>query len=122
MFKENMDALAAHLENLIQTKTIIGEPMMVGNVTLIPVVTASFGFGLGDGEGTEPSKGGGKGSGGGAGAKINPTALVAIKGDDVQVFSLGEKNSMEKLMELVPQLVTKLSEMKSKKADPEEPK
>jgi len=122
MFKDNMDALAAHLENLIQSKTVIGEPMCVGNVTLIPVVTASFGFGLGDGEGAEPGKAGSKGSGGGAGAKINPTALVAIKGDEVQVFSLGEKNSMDKLMEMVPQLVTKLSEMKAKKADTAEEK
>lgn len=115
MFKENMDALAAHLENLVKTKTIIGETIIAGNVTIIPVVTASFGFGLGGGEGNEPGKGVGKGSGGGAGAKVVPTAIIAIKGDDVQVFSLGEKGTWEKLIEVVPELISKIQGHKTAK-------
>jgi uncharacterized spore protein YtfJ len=115
MFKENMDALAAHLENLVKTKTIIGEPIVAGNVTLIPVVTASFGFGLGGGEGNDPGKGVGQGSGGGAGAKVVPTAIIAIKGDDVQVFSLGEKGTWEKLIEVAPELISKIQGLKPAK-------
>lgn len=115
MFQENMDVLATHLENLVKSKTIIGEPITAGNVTIIPVVTASFGFGLGGGEGTDPSKGGGQGSAGGAGAKVAPTALIAIKGDDVQVFSLGEKGSWEKLIDLVPEIISKIQQYKPAK-------
>jgi len=115
MFQENMDVLATHLENLVKSKTIIGEPITAGNVTIIPVVTASFGFGLGGGEGNDPGKGVGKGSGGGAGAKIVPTAIIAIKGEDVQVFSLGEKNSWEKLIEVAPELISKIQGFKPAK-------
>ncbi len=83
MFKESMEAIVSHLENMIKTKTIVGEPINVDNTTIIPVMTASFGFGTGVGEGTEPGKGGGKGGGGGAGAKVNPSALIIIRdGDD----------------------------------------
>jgi uncharacterized spore protein YtfJ len=109
MFKENVDALAAHLENLVKTKTVIGEPIITGNITIIPIITASFGFATGVGEGTDPSKGGGKGNGGGAGGKLSPTALIVIKEDDVHVYSLDNKGSLEKLIELVPELMSKLA-------------
>jgi len=115
MFKEDMDTLAAHLENLIRSKTIVGEPMVAGNVTIIPVMTASFGFGLGGGEGKDPNKGDGKGSAGGAGGRVEPTAIIAIKGGDVQVFSLGEKGSLEKLIEVAPELISKVSGLMAKK-------
>lgn len=115
MFKEDMDTLAAHLENLIRSKTIVGEPMVAGNVTIIPVMTASFGFGLGGGEGKDPNKGDGKGSAGGAGGRVEPTAIIAIKGGEVQVFSLGEKGSLEKLIEVAPELISKFSGLMAKK-------
>ena len=115
MFKEDMDAIAAHLENMVRSKTIVGEPIIAGNATVIPIIAASFGFALGDGEGTEPNKGGGKGSGGGGGAKITPTALLVVKDDDVQVFNLGEKGSLDKLVTLVPEIISKISDLKTKK-------
>lgn len=115
MFKEDMDTIASHLENLVKSKTIVGDPITAGTATVIPIITASFGFGLGSGEGTESTKGGGKGSGGGGGAKISPTALLVVKGDDVEVFSLGEKGSLEKLISLVPEFISKISELKPKK-------
>lgn len=110
MFKDDVEALVSHLENLISTKTIIGEPITAGDVTVIPVVTATMGFGVGSGEG-----GGGKdgtqggGAAGGAGATVTPTAMVVIHEGEVKVFNIGHKGSMEKLSELVPELVKKIS-------------
>jgi len=115
MFKEDMDAIAAHLENMVKSKTIVGEPIMAGNATVIPIISASFGFALGDGEGSEPNKGGGKGSGGGGGARITPTALLVVKDDDVQVFNLGDKGSLDKLVTMVPEIISKISDLKTKK-------
>ncbi|ADG06906.1 GerW family sporulation protein [Kyrpidia tusciae] len=112
MFKETVDAIVAHLENLVNTKTVIGEPITAGNTTLIPVVSASFGFGGGGGQGNEPEGSGGTGSGGGAGAKLTPTALVVIRDDDVKVFSLTQKGALERLAELVPELASKINQFR----------
>ncbi|WP_170084851.1 GerW family sporulation protein [Kyrpidia spormannii] len=112
MVKETIDAVVAHLENLVNTKTVIGEPITVGNTTLIPVVSASFGFGGGSGQGNEPEGSGGTGSGGGGGAKLIPTALVIIRDDEVKVFSLSQKGALEKLAELVPELASKISQFR----------
>lgn len=113
MFKENMDSLAAHLENLVKTRTVVGEPVITGDITIIPIITASFGFGTGGGEGTDPSKGVGQGSGGGAGGKLTPSALIVINGGDIQVYSLGNKGSLEKLMQLAPEVMSKFTSFKS---------
>ncbi|OPY56536.1 MAG: Sporulation protein YtfJ (Spore_YtfJ) [Pelotomaculum sp. PtaU1.Bin035] len=108
MFKENVEAIFASLNNMVSTKTIIGDPIIHGNTTIIPILTASFGFGLGDGEGSEPSRGTGKGSGGGAGAKLAPNSLIIMQGDDVKVYSLSHKGTVEKLAELVPVILSKM--------------
>lgn len=109
MFKESIDTIVSHLENLIKTKTIVGEPINVGNTTIIPVMSASFGFGTGIGEGTDPGKGVGKGGGGGAGARVNPAALIVIRDGEVNVYNLGQKGTLEKLAGIIPEVVSKFS-------------
>lgn len=108
MFKENIEALVAKLEDLITTKTIVGDPIVSGNVTIIPIMAASFGFGLGNGEGPDAVKGGGKGSGGGGGGGIKPVALIILQEGDVKVYSLAQKGTLEKLAEIVPEILTKV--------------
>jgi len=70
-------------------------------------VTASVGFGMGSGEGQDNSKQGGKGTGAGAGLKLSPTALLILQGDDVQVYSLTQKSNLEKLAEMIPDIINK---------------
>ncbi|MCL6635455.1 MAG: sporulation protein [Peptococcaceae bacterium] len=106
MFKEDIEALVSHLENLISSKTVVGDPIVSGNTTIIPIVTASAGFGMGSGEGGD-EKNGGKGTGAGARMRISPTALIVIQGDDVQVYSLGRKGSLTRLAEMIPEVVNR---------------
>jgi len=108
MLKEDLETIVSHLEKMVSTKTIVGDPIASGNTTIIPILTASFGFGSGGGEGNDPSHGAGKGSGGGAGAKLAPTALIIVQGDDVKVYSLAQKGTLEKLAELIPEVLAKL--------------
>lgn len=71
------------IERLLTTKTVVGEPIKIGDSTIIPLVAIGFGFGGGGGAGEDPkhpgSKGAGSGAGGGAG--IRPIALVVIDKD-----------------------------------------
>ncbi len=108
MFKEDIESLVSRLENLLTTKTVVGEPMVHGNTTIIPIMTAAVGFGVGSGEGQDPKSGGGKGTGAGAGLKLTPSALLIIQGDNVQVYSLNQKGNLAKLVEMIPDVVNKL--------------
>jgi len=44
------------IEKVLSTKTVVGEPITVEGVTLIPLISVGFGFGAGGGSGRGPSK------------------------------------------------------------------
>ncbi len=125
----SLEALGSQLEKFLSTKTVFGEPIVAGKVTLIPIQSVSFGFGSGGGQGkTEKDSGGGSGSGGGA--SLRPLAIVAVKDDgNVQVFTFEDRGVMERIVEKLPDIVSKVnfakptkSKAKSKKATEEETK
>jgi uncharacterized spore protein YtfJ len=73
------------IEHLMTTKTVVGEPIKIGDNTIVPLVSVAFGFGGGGGTGEDPKKAGAKGTGSGAGGGggIRPIALVIIDKDGV---------------------------------------
>jgi uncharacterized spore protein YtfJ len=108
-----LETMAERLERFVSTKTVIGEPIVVGNVTLVPVQTATFGFGSGGGEGKR-EKDTGAGGGAGGGASLRPIAIVAVVGDDVRVFTLGKKDMIEQLTSVLPDVLSKIKIAKNK--------
>ncbi|MDD4146334.1 MAG: GerW family sporulation protein, partial [Clostridia bacterium] len=50
--------------------------------------------------------------GAGAGAKIAPTAIMVVKGEDVSLIPLKERDSLEKVLEMVPGIISKLKNKK----------
>lgn len=107
------ESLISELEKFITTKTVVGEPIVVGEVTLIPVQTVSFGFGAGGGGG-KTEKDSGTGGGAAAGATMRPIAIVAVKGDQVQLFNLGQRHLAEHIAGVIPDILAKLKGSKNK--------
>ena len=66
------------IEKMLNTKTVVGDPIVVDGKTLIPLIAVGFGFGAGGGTGKMSAKqqqeGTGGGTGGGAG--IRPVAVI----------------------------------------------
>lgn len=109
---DNVNNIFARLEEFIKTKTVVGEPMKIGEITIVPFIDISFGLGTGGGSGTEQ---GNQGTGGGAGSggKVSPTAVLVIKGDNVELLPIKKSASLERLIEIVPDIVDKLKSNKT---------
>lgn len=105
-FSENVNVLFERLEKFFTSKTVIGETIQVGDVTLIPLVSLSFG--LGSGGGGEMKNEQSEGGGGGIGAKASPTAVIIVKGGEVQIMSIGTPGGLEKFIEMVPEVLSKV--------------
>ncbi len=73
------------IERMLNTKTVVGDPITVDGNTLIPLISVGFGFGVGAGEGTDPKKGPGSGGGTGGGGGVKPVALVIVNKDGVRL-------------------------------------
>ena len=113
-----LESMYDRLDNFMKTETVVGEPIVVDDVKIIPIISASFGLGGGFGEESkEKSSGGG---GGGVGGKITPDAMLVIKDGNVEMIPVKSKATFEKLIEKVPDLVGKLEDLKGMKEEKKE--
>ena len=96
------------VEKALSTKTVVGEPIMIGDATLIPVISVGLAFGAGGGQGKSESKctGEGAGSGVSGGAWAKPRAVIVVDKDGVRIESITGRMSfvLEKLGETIPRM------------------
>ncbi len=104
------------IEKVLGSKTVVGEPITVGESTIIPLLSIGFGFGgaggaglVGDNkkEGPESVAGGG-----GAGGGVRPIAIIIIDKDGARIESIkgGMASALEKIGESVPQIMEKFAD------------
>ncbi len=114
--KSVMDTTMDKLRTMVDADTIIGTPIVVGNVTLLPVSRVSFGLATGGSD--FPSKNGQQlfGGGGGAGVTVNPVAFICINGDNVHMMPVySEMNTIDKAINMAPELIDKVKSLFDKK-------
>ncbi|MGI6584571.1 MAG: sporulation protein [Gracilibacteraceae bacterium] len=105
---ESLETLFSHLEKFLKTETVIGEPIAVGETTLIPIITVAFGCGGGGGGGKDEKGSDGIATGVGVGAKISPDAVIVIRENAVTMLPVKDRSSIEKLIAMVPDIVKKI--------------
>ena len=108
------DKTVGEIERMLNTKTVVGEPIEVASNTLIPLVNVGFGFGVGGGEGTESQKGSGHGGGTGGGGGVKPVALIVVNDAGVRVEPI--KSGTATVLEKVAETVGKAASAKVDKA------
>lgn len=97
----NLEILMNKIEDFVSSKTVVGEAVKIGEVTLVPLVDVSVGVGAGGAE---------NGAGGGAlGAKITPSAVLAISNGSVQLVNIKNQDAVSKLIDMAPGIAAKLN-------------
>jgi len=106
------------VRSMADSQTIIGEPIVVGDTTLIPVSKVSIGVGLGGGtygKNTDNNAGAG-----GTGLTVSPVAFIVInKNGSASVLNIGTDvvsspkiagtvNEIDKALDDVPEIITKV--------------
>ena len=122
--KDNLQELFAKLEECISTKTVVGDPVHIGDVILIPLVDVSLGMGTAMVANTEENadkKGGRDGGGGALGAKMTPSSMVVISNGTVQLVNIKNQESVNKVLDMIPGILSKfdLGALFKKKDEPE---
>ena len=69
--KKPTDDLLKAMEKFITTKSVVGEPVVVGDTIILPMADVSFGMGIGTFSKGETGSGG-------VGGKIVPSAVLVI--------------------------------------------
>ena len=107
--KESIDQMFDKFENFIKNKTVIGEPFQIGDITLIPTLSISFGMGSGSEEKISSKKCGGDGAG--MGGRVMPIAMIVIKNGEISILPIKKNTGLDKLIDMVPELMDKIKEI-----------
>lgn len=99
-------------EMAVNTKTVVGDPLRFGDVTLIPVVDVALGCGGSAGEGAAS----GAAAGSGAGAWLRARALVVMQDGEASLLPITPEGTAEKLVKAVPDLLERLEAIKDQAA------
>ncbi len=103
----------SELREITKTKTVVGDPLQLGETTIVPVSRISLGFAVGGG--SKDSKNG-QGEGTGGGATIEPVAFFVVRGEKVDLITIKKEGvGLGKVIDLVPQIVEKVKNIKEKK-------
>ena len=107
-------ATLGEIEKVLSTRTVVGEPIIIEGVTLIPLISVGFGFGAGGGEGKGEAKQKGEGAGGGTGggAWVKPIAVVIVDKEGVRIEPIrgGLATAIERIGETIPRMMEKCME------------
>ena len=101
------------IREMVDSNNVIGEPIVVGDVTIVPVSKVSVGFGGGGSDfasktatKTEPF-----GGGVGGGVKVTPICFLVVKDGNVRMMPVATpaNTTADRIVEMVPDTLDKIS-------------
>ena len=100
----------AKIREMVDVNSVVGEPIVVGDTTIIPVSKVSVGFGGGGSDFTKGNDAFGGGAGGGV--KVVPICFLVVNKDgNVRMMPVPTpaNSTADRLVEMVPDTLDKIS-------------
>ena len=102
------------IREMVDVNNVIGEPISVGDVTIIPVSKVSVGFGGGGSDlaSKNPAKQENPFGGGvGGGVKVTPICFLIVKDGNVRMMPVAvpANTTADRIVEMVPDTLDKIS-------------
>jgi len=100
----------AKIREMVDVNSVIGEPIVVGDTTIIPVSKVSVGFGGGGSDFTKGSDAFGGGAGGGV--KVQPICFLVVNKDGnvrMMPVPVPANTTPDRIVEMIPDTLDKIS-------------
>lgn len=98
-----MKSLSANAEGVLTSKTVVGKPIQAGDTTIIPLSDVTVGFGAGANNTEHKDNGMG-----GFSAKMTPSAVLVIKGNNTRVVNIKDLSTASKILDMIPEMLDKI--------------
>lgn len=116
--KENSqigDLLSVSLEKLktlVDSSTVVGDPIKVDEVTIVPVSRVNFGFGAGGSDIPTSKANNPFGGGAGGGVTITPIGFLVVDGTNVRMIQPKTADcTADRIVNMLPDVAEKLGEL-----------
>ena len=114
--EHTVQSLFHGLDQIISTKTVVGEPQVIGETIILPLVDVSFGMGAGAFDKEKSSSGAG-----GLGGKMSPSAVLVIHNGEARLINVRNQDAITKVLDMVPGAVNKVTSLIKGKDETEDP-
>lgn len=109
-FKETVDALFTGINGIVSSKTVVGDPIHIGDTIILPLVDVSFAVGAGSFSGEQKEKGAG-----GLGGKMTPSAVLVIQNGHTRLVNIKNQDAITKILDMVPDVIERVKGPKEEK-------
>ena len=106
-FNQTVQSLFKGMDGFISSKTVVGEPVKLGDALVLPMVDVSFGVAAGAFAGEKKNN-----AGGGMGGKLSPSAVLVIQNGTVRMINVKSQDVATKIVDMVPDLMDKVMNKK----------
>ena len=99
------------IRDMMSVNAVVGEPIVVGDVTIIPISKVSVGFGGGGADNAKAANKDAFGGGMGGGVKVNPVCFLVVKDGNVRMMPvpIPANSTADRILEMVPDTLDKIS-------------
>ena len=97
-----MRELLNGLDGFVSTRSVVGEPIRMGEATLIPLMDVQIGVGAGSYGGKS------SGSAGGLGATIKPSSMLLLQDGKVKLIRITNEETVMKVIDAIPEVLDRV--------------
>ena len=108
-FNTTVAALFKGIDGVISSKTVVGEAIQVGDITILPLVDVSFALGAGAFSGDNKEKGAG-----GLGGKMTPSSVLVIQDGKTKLVNIKNQDAITKILDMIPDVMDKFKKEEEK--------
>ena len=99
------------IREMMSVNDVVGEPIVVGDVTIVPVSKVSVGFGGGGADNAKAVSKDAFGGGIGGGVKVQPICFLVVKDGNVRMMPVPvpANTTADRILEMVPDTLDKIA-------------
>lgn len=118
-----MGSTMEKIKAMVDANTVVGQPIVTDDVTIIPVSRVSFGFASGGSDFAskhqKPGADNAFGGGSGAGVNVEPLAFLIVRGDNVRLLPVMPPpgGAIDRAIDMVPEVVDKITNFVEKQQE-----
>ena len=101
-FQASVRELLTGLDGFVSTRSVVGEPIRMGEATLIPLMDIQIGVGAGSYGGKSA------GSAGGLGATIKPSSMLLLQDGKVKLIRITNEETVMKVIDAIPEVLDRV--------------
>lgn len=111
-FNGVVESLMKGMNSVVSTKTVVGEPTVIGDTIIVPLVDVSFGCASGANLNDKKN-----GACGGFWGKESPNSVLVIKNGQTKLVNIKNQDTLTKIIDMVPDIIDKITSPKEEMMD-----